>query len=381
MSRAIFLAAVQAARELRAPGRALYLLYSSERRCAWVGTANVLRPEPGSLLLAAFNGFFLIAPDPAAAVFDWPGVLLLAPEREVTIDERSVTASDAPSTLPSLGEGSMASWRGETDGEYARRLERAITLTHGRAGKIIATRGYERDRMRGADPLELARLLGDAEPDAAAVHYVEVPGGPTSMGTSPENVVELHDGVLSVDAVAGTRPSGRTPAADQELEAELLASPKERREHAMAVERARAFAARVCAPDGVRLTFERRVRKLRAVQHLHSRVEGRLLAELDFTALLARCHPPLVSYPDELAAEVPAPWQGRYYGGMLGRVAPGAASSFLNLRCVEVDGDVVRTYGGVGVVDGSSVEGELAEVQSKLRTVSDCVERWLQMAR
>lgn len=398
----VFLRAVEALRSLRRTAPASYLLYSSERRCAWVGACErrlTLQPgEPLAEFVSAANaaggsGLFLVSPDLGSGSVSWPPALRLEPRVELAIDEHGVrwlrgepdrgveaalteASGGAPSPTP-RGAARREAWQGESDESYCARLGEAIALTRGRAGKIIVTRRYERELTAGAGALSLLRLLGSAEPGAAAVHYAELGPGLVSMGTSPENVVELYDGRLSVDAVAGTKPCSDERDADAAYEAGLLASAKERREHAMAVERARAFADQVCAPGSVRLAFERQVRRLRAVRHLHSRVEGRLLAELDFAALLLRCHPPLVSYPPELAAQVAPPWQGHYYGGMVGRFAGAGGSSFLNLRCIEIDHGRIGSYAGVGVVDGSSIESELEEVRNKLGTVHDVVERWL----
>jgi isochorismate synthase len=98
---------------------------------------------------------------------------------------------------------------------------------------------------------------------------------------------------------------------------------------------------------------------------------------LDFAALVGRCHPPLMSYPTELAAQFPPPWPGHFYGGMVGRVSGADGSAFLNLRCLEIEAQRINAYAGVGIVDGSSLESELAEVRNKLGTATDVVEQWL----
>jgi isochorismate synthase EntC len=269
-----------------------------------------------------------------------------------------------------------SAWRGENEASFSERLTRAIAATRGRKGKVIVSRRFERD-IGGQDAIDLLRLLGTAEPRAAATHYVELPGGLISMGTSPENIVELDRGQLSIDAVAGTRPRSGDAVADAAFQADLLGSTKERHEHGMAVERALAFAHATCESGTARPLFTRQVRQLRAVQHLHSRVGGRLAPGIDFSTLLGRCHPPLDSYPPQLAAQFAPPWPGHFYGGMVGRVSAADGGAFLNLRCLEIEAQRVNVYAGVGIVDGSSLEAELAEVRNKLATVTDVIERWL----
>lgn len=273
----------------------------------------------------------------------------------------------------------MSGWETEPDDAFAAKLEHAIALVQGRPGKLLVTRGFHRAVDASLDALDLAWLLATSEPDAPAFHWLELPGERVSLGASPENVVESERGILRLDAVAGTRPVHPDAEFDAALEAELLASAKERREHAAALERALAFAHSVCLPGSVRVTFERRIRRLRYVRHLWSRVEGALSTCLDSVELLERAFPPFVSYPEDLAAQfelVLSP--PRFYGGMVGRLdADGSVRGFLNLRSVEVQPGVILARGGIGVVDGSTRSGETREVFGKLRALHEAVENWL----
>ncbi len=395
-------AAVSLLQQLQGRGEAAYLLYCSEQQRAWVAAARLHSSLPvGSTPKEFFDGvasggpgIFLASPTFVSGDDAWPVAVLLAPSLEVEIDQydarctvgqwhgdlkRTVEAARASALVSSTTARELVQWgvwRGEDDQAFSERLAQAIAATHGRAGKVIVSRRLERD-TGGADPMGLLRLLGEAEPNAAAIHYVSLPGGLISMGTSPENIVELHDGQVSIDAVAGTRPRTGDEQLDAVLQAELLESAKERHEHGLAVERAKAFAESVCQEGSASLLFTRRVRVLRAVQHLHSRAGGSLAQGMDFATLLARCHPPLRSYPTELAAQFAPPWPGHFYGGMVGRVLGAQGSAFLNLRCLEIEAQRVNIYAGVGIVNGSSLEGELAEVRNKLGTVTDVIERWL----
>ncbi len=419
MSARILALAAAAAKRLRGADRATYVLYASEQGRAWVGTGRPrLRLEGGELRLAdsaprsggvdafftelahgASPLFFLIGPPSGPAGSSGASAVAIAPDTEFEITPEAVECSigdggellaelrretgsgserTPESILPEFAAGNpMQDWAGDSDEQYRTRLARAIELTRGRSGKIIVTRRYER-KAPALSALDLFYELGTLEPSAAAVHYAELPGEWSSLGTSPENVIESRAGQLLVDAVAGTRARHGEPGRDAALRSELCADAKERREHAMAVERAEHFATGVCAPGSVRIAFSREVRRLRAVQHLHSRIEGTLEPGVQFAMLMQRCHPPLSSYPPALAEQVDPPWPGRFYGGMLGRIAgPQQGMSFLNLRCLELEKGSVFAYAGVGVVDGSNVEGELREVLAKLATVRDAVDRWL----
>ncbi len=395
--------AAAAAKLLRAQSAATYALYSSEQARAWVGAGTPLHAVDQDRFFTRLGQlpgpfFFLIGPPRGHSGSSAASALAIEPRLEVTIDSGGVeqTVGEGGELLAelrrqhvacaergpavqgaALAAPHMSGWGGDTDEQYRTRLARAIELTRGKRGKIIVTRRYERTAP-ARSATALLEQLGFLEPNAAAIHYAEIADQWVSLGTSPENVIESHAGRLLVDAVAGTRPRAMDDARDAELYDELLSDAKERREHAMAVERAERFAASVCAPGSEGIAFSRRVRRLRAVQHLHSRAFGTLEPDVRFAALMQRCHPPLASYPEEFARQVEPPWPGRFYGGMLGRITgPQDGLCFLNLRCVELERGSVFTYGGVGVVDGSSVEAELHEVLAKLLTVRDAVERWL----
>jgi anthranilate synthase component 1 len=178
--------------------------------------------------------------------------------------------------------------------------------------------------------------------------------------------------------VAGTRPVDPDPVRDENYTRELLESEKERAEHALALGRARAFADELCEPESTELAFERRISAFRRVRHLKSRVEGRLRAELDAIELLRLAHPPLKTYPDELAVGLAAdPAAGGLYGGLIARVnARGDVAAFLNLRSVQRVGTRLVTRGGVGVVDGSTLLGEQREILAKLRSIDEAVLAW-----
>jgi len=107
---------------------------------------------------------------------------------------------------------------------------------------------------------------------------------------------------------------------------------------------------------------------------------GRCLSDqLDGAGLLERAFPPLVSYPEDLAAKAELVLTPpHFYGGMVGRAGDdGSIRSFLNLRSVEVQPGVILTRAGVGVVDGSTRDGEIHEVFGKLRAIHEAVENWI----
>jgi anthranilate/para-aminobenzoate synthase component I len=304
-----------------------------------------------------------------AVLFSGPGLDALA--------RAALDAAPIERTLRGSSVVARPDWHTEPDETFRARLAAAIQRVQGKRGKLIVTRTFELPLAPDAELLDLGAMLLGAETQAAAAHYFEI-RGVGSLGTSPENVLEVIDGRLRVDAVAGTRPVDPEPERDEAFARELLANEKERAEHELALGRARAFAEKLCEAGSTEVVFERRVSAFRRVRHLKSRVEGCLLPGLDDLDLLRRAHPPLTSYPDELAVGLSGdPAAGGLYGGLLAhRNSSGGLTAFLNLRSVQRVGERLVTRGGVGVVDGSTLQGEEREILAKLRSIDEAVLGW-----
>ena len=100
------------------------------------------------------------------------------------------------------------------------------------------------------------------------------------VGSSPESLVRLEDEAVTVRPMAGTRPRGKTPESDLELERELLSDPKELAEHLMLIDLGRNDAGRVSQVGSVELTDKMVVERYSHVMHIVSNVEGRIKPEL-----------------------------------------------------------------------------------------------------
>ena len=111
------------------------------------------------------------------------------------------------------------------------------------------------------------------------------------IGSSPEILIRVEDGEVTLRPIAGTRPRGATPEEDAALAAELAADPKERAEHLMLVDLGRNDVGRVAEFGTVRLTAFMEIERYSHVMHLVSEVRGRLRPELDAVAALAASFP------------------------------------------------------------------------------------------
>jgi hypothetical protein len=337
------------------------------------------------------RGAFLVSPDLCRDVRDpeIPLVSFIEPAVEVEFSPEGPVVRGGPLDLGGIpppqvppltgGRGKTEAWEGEPDSVFERRLAAAIRLVNEVPGKAIIARGYRRRIAPPRDPLDFFEIYAASEPNAACSHLIHEPGLFASVGCSPENVFELDGDRIRLDAMAATRPVSEDSLEDERLAEDLLADPKERREHAMMLGRAREFLERVCRAGSIRLDFERRIRRLKRVRHLFSRVSGQLQDGLSAVDVLERAFPPQVSYPAPLALRVePMPAPYRFYSGMVGYVGgPGQVRCFLNLRAAVVANGWAHTMGGVGVVPGSQVESERRETDNKLRSIMDAIETWI----
>ena len=193
-------------------------------------------------------------------------------------------------------------------------------------------------------------------------------------GSSPEILVRLKDGGITIRPLAGTRPRGVTPEADKALEAELLADPKERAEHLMLLDLGRNDVGRVAAPGTVKVTESFVVERYSQVMHIVSNVEGRAHPDIDAVdALLAALPAGTLSGAPKVRAmeiidELETEKRGVGYGGGVGYIsAGGEADICIVLRTAMFADGQVFVQAGAGVVTDSDPAAEYAETEAKAR--------------
>ena len=123
-------------------------------------------------------------------------------------------------------------------------------------------------------PFSLYRALRRINP-APFLFFLDF-GGFAVVGSSPEVLVRLRDGTVTIRPLAGTRRRGTTYEEDQALEAELLSDPKERAEHLMLLDLGRNDVGRVAAVGSVKVTESFVIERFSHVMHISSNVEGKL---------------------------------------------------------------------------------------------------------
>lgn len=218
-------------------------------------------------------------------------------------------------------------------------------------------------------PLDLYRALRRINP-SPFLYFLDLPGF-ALIGSSPEILVRVRDGDVTIRPIAGTRRRGRDAVEDAALKAELLADPKELAEHLMLLDLGRHDTGRVAAPGSVTVTDRFGVEFYSHVMHIVSNVQGRLKDGCDsIDALLSGFPAGTVSGAPkvramEIIAELETEKRGAYAGGV-GYFSPdGSMDSCIVLRTAVVKDGVMHVQAGAGIVADSVAESEQAECEAK----------------
>jgi anthranilate synthase component I len=233
-------------------------------------------------------------------------------------------------------------------------------------------------------PFALYRALRRINP-APFLFYLDF-GGFSIVGSSPEVLVRLRDGVVTLRPLAGTRRRGATYEEDQALEAELLSDPKERAEHLMLLDLGRNDVGRVAAVGTVKVTESFTIERFSHVMHISSNVEGRLRKGLDALDALVGGFPAgtLSGAPKVRAMEIIEelePDRRGIYAGCIGYFsANGTMDTCIGLRTALVKDGMMYVQAGAGVVADSVAEAEYEECRQKARALVRAAEEAVRFA-
>lgn len=195
------------------------------------------------------------------------------------------------------------------------------------------------------------------------------------VGSSPEILVRLRDGVVTIRPIAGTRPRGKTPAEDAMLEAQLCADEKENAEHLMLLDLGRNDAARAGAPKSVRVTEKFTIERYSHVMHIVSNVEADIKPGLDaIDALMAGFPAGTVSGAPKVRAmeiidELEEEKRGIYAGAVGYISANGDMDTAIALRTAIVKNGTMHVRAGAGIVMDSQPKAEYEETRAKARAL------------
>src|SRR6478735_1110696 len=224
-----------------------------------------------------------------------------------------------------------------------------------------------------ARPVDVYRALRALNP-SPYMYFLDV-GGTQVVGSSPEILVRLQGGEITVRPIAGTRPRGQTHEEDLALEAELLADPKERAEHLMLIDLGRNDVGRVSEPGSVRVPERFLIERYSHVMHIVSEVQGKLRGDLKFADVIKATFPAgtVSGAPKIRALEVIRelePIKRNIYSGAVGYLGWwGDADTAIAIRTAVVQDGRLHVQAGAGIVHDSDPQAEWDETMNKGRAL------------
>lgn len=248
------------------------------------------------------------------------------------------------------------------------------------------------DCVPGVDAFDIYRSLRIVNPSPYMyfLRFPKAPGAPSSrakvasahiVGSSPELLVRVHDGVIEYHPIAGTRPRGTSPEHDAELEAGLREDTKEVAEHVMLVDLGRNDLGRVSEYGSVRVKDLMFVERYSHVMHLVSALEGKLRKGLNPVDAFRACFPAgtLSGAPKiramEIIEELEPARRGVYGGSIFYADFNGNLDSCIAIRTLFMDGEKGYIQAGGGLVADSVPQTEFEETVNKSKAVVRAIER------
>ncbi len=265
----------------------------------------------------------------------------------------------------------------QTREQYENAVRQAQTFI--RAGDIFQVVLSQQFQLPAeqVDPINIYRAMRVINP-SPYMYYLDFPEAAIA-GASPETLVRVEDQEIEVRPIAGTRPRGSTPNADQALERELLADGKEVAEHVMLVDLARNDVGRVSQPGSVRIDEKMSVERYSHVMHMTSSVKGLLGDEHDSIDVIRATLPagtlsgaPKVRALQIIDALEPTP-RG-VYGGAVGYIGfDGNMDLAIAIRTVVKQGDTLWVQAGAGIVEQSVAANEYDESMNKAKAAMTAI--------
>ena len=224
-----------------------------------------------------------------------------------------------------------------------------------------------------ARPVDVYRALRALNP-SPYMYFLDLDGTQV-IGSSPEILVRVQDGEVTLRPIAGTRPRGATPAEDMALEAELLADPKERAEHLMLIDLGRNDVGRISEPGSVGVSERFLVERYSHVMHIVSEVRGKVRADASFSDVLKASFPAgtVSGAPKIRALEIIRelePVKRNLYSGAVGYLGWwGDVDTAIAIRTAVIQDGRLHVQAGAGIVHDSDPAKEWDETMNKGRAL------------
>ena len=252
---------------------------------------------------------------------------------------------------------------------WSRAVEQALELFGTtELSKIVLARRSDFSSTHSFDPWQLLAGLQQTSTGCTLFGF-SFDGKTTFLGATPERLYARNGSQVSTEALAGTRPRGEDASKDKLLEAELLGSEKEQREHSYVARGV--FASLVPLSLSVMASKSPTIVKLARVQHLKTPIEASLQHDTTDSDLLTALHPTAAvnGQPRDLALKLLQtiePFDRGWYAAPVGWLSKESAEFAVAIRSGLVNGSHLALFAGAGIVEGSSPDNEWSELDNKL---------------
>ncbi len=233
--------------------------------------------------------------------------------------------------------------------------------------QVVLSQRFQRDSK--ADPVDLYRALRHVNP-SPYLFFLRIEEMHL-IGSSPEVMVRLEEGIAELKPIAGTRRRGKTEQEDRRLADELLEDPKERAEHVMLVDLGRNDLGRIARTGSVQVNQLMAVERYSHVMHLVSDIQAQIAPQKDCFDVLRATFPAgtLSGAPKVRAMEIIAelePSRRGPYGGAVGYFSYDGNMDFcITIRTMLIRDGKVFLQAGAGIVADSDPEAEYKETLGK----------------
>jgi len=234
--------------------------------------------------------------------------------------------------------------------------------------KVVLARQSTFELSNILDPITFFAKIRELTPHC--FHFLFQPSADiTFIGASPERLYKRQGRLIESEAVAGTRPRGKTAQQDKEFQDELHESRKEELEHFLVVDAIKGILERTC--QSFIAQNVKSLVKFKWGQHLVTQFKGNLKSSISDSQLLGYLHPtPAVAgCPTAWALEKIKKLEGfdrGWYAGPIGYIGHDQAEFAVAIRSGLISGKQLSLFAGAGIVEGSSPQEEWDEVEQKI---------------
>lgn len=263
-----------------------------------------------------------------------------------------------------------------TEAEWQKLAQKFVKqLQKGTLRKIVLARQSILEAQQSLKPLTILGYLRNTSANCYCF-CLQRDNTTTFLGASPERLYKRQGLKIFTEALAGTRPRGKTYAEDQKFKNDLLNSEKDWHEHQLVVEWIKNILSPMCSQLKIDNTFS--LLKLSGGHHLVTRMQGQLHETVDDAMILERLHPtPAVAgWPKNKALQFirdTEPFSRGYYAAPVGYVGYDLAEFAVAIRSGLIQKNKITLYSGAGLVDASQPKEEWQETESKLKLFFDAL--------